>query len=70
MLAWASGAVAIVGGISASFYWDFATGPLLVCAFGLVLVVAMILRPFLGVHPGSRIQVKALIEEGMEEGPA
>lgn len=66
LLAWASGAVAIVGGIGASFYWDLATGPLLVCAFGLVLVIAMLLRPILGVHPGSRIKVKALAEEGPE----
>ncbi len=64
LLAWASGAVAIIGGIGASFYWDLATGPLLVCAFGLVLVIAMILRPFLGVHPGSRIRVKGIADEG------
>ena len=64
IIAWVSGAVAIIGGIGASFYWDLATGPLLVCAFGAVLVVAMMLRPFLGVPPGARIRVKALMEEG------
>ena len=67
LVAWASGALAIIAGIGASFYWDLATGPLLVCAFGLVLVVAMALRPVLGVHPSSRIRVKALMEE---EAPA
>lgn len=60
VIAWASGAVAVVGGIGASFYWDVATGPLLVCSYGVVLVLAMALRPFLGVRPGSRIRVKAL----------
>ncbi|HKJ02987.1 MAG TPA: metal ABC transporter permease [Longimicrobiales bacterium] len=68
VIAWASGTVAIVGGIGASFYWDLATGPLLVCAFGLVLVIAMMLRPFLGVHPGARIYVKALMEQEKAEG--
>jgi zinc/manganese transport system permease protein len=63
VIAWASGTVAIIGGIGASFYWDVATGPLLVCAFGLVMVVAMILRPFLGVKGSARIKVKALMEE-------
>lgn len=63
LLAWGSGAVAIIGGIGASFYWDLATGPLLVCAFGAVLVIAMALRPLFGVHPGARIRVKSLSNE-------
>jgi len=60
VLAWAAGAVAIVGGIGASFLWDVATGPLLVCAFGLVLVLAALIRPILGVRPGTEIEVRAL----------
>jgi len=68
VIAWASGAVAIIGGIGASFYWDMATGPLLVCAFGAVMVIAMILRPFLGVRPGARIYVKALMDEKQAGG--
>ncbi|HSG07107.1 MAG TPA: metal ABC transporter permease [Longimicrobiales bacterium] len=68
MIAWASGAVAIIGGIGASFYWDLATGPLLVCAFGLVLIIAMMLRPFLGVRPGARIYVKALLDKEQPGG--
>lgn len=63
LLAWAAGAVAIVGGIGASFYWDVATGPLLVCAFGVVLVVAALLRVVLGIRPAGPIVVKALQEE-------
>jgi len=68
VIAWVSGAVAIVGGIGASFYWDLATGPLLVCAFGAVLVVAMILRPYFGVKSGQKIRVKALMREKEAEG--
>ena len=63
LLAWGSGALAIVLGIGASFYWDLATGPLLVCSFGLVLLVAGVLKPFLGVKAGSRIRVQALMDE-------
>jgi zinc/manganese transport system permease protein len=66
VLAWVAGTVAIVGGVVASFVWDLATGPLLVCAFGAVLVVAMMLRPFVGVSPGSRIRVKGI---GDDEKP-
>ena len=59
-LAWAAGAIAIVGGIGASFYWDVATGPLLVCSFGVVLVLAAALRAVLGIRPKGKIVVKAL----------
>ncbi len=44
LIAWVSGTLAIGSGIGASFYWDIATGPLLVCVFGAVLVMAAILR--------------------------
>lgn len=63
VIAWVSGAVAIIGGIGASFYWDMATGPLLVCAFGAVMVIAMMLRPFFGVKSGRKMMVKALMDE-------
>jgi zinc/manganese transport system permease protein len=45
LIAWASGAVAIIGGVAVSFAWDITTGPLLVCAFGVVLIVAAAARP-------------------------
>lgn len=48
MLAWASGTVAVLGGIAISFSMDLTTGPVLVCAFGAVLLVAMALRPKFG----------------------
>ena len=61
-IAWGAGAVAIVGGIGASFYWDLATGPLLVCAFGLVVVVAGVVRMVLGIRPDPNIVVRGLRE--------
>jgi len=60
VIAWAAGTIAIVAGIGASFYWDFATGPLLVCAFGATLIVAALVRVALRVRPGDRIVVKSL----------
>jgi zinc/manganese transport system permease protein len=75
LIAWASGALAIVTGIGASFYWDFATGPLLVCAFGAALIVAALIRMALGVRPDHRIVVRSLADGGVrgadsERGPA
>lgn len=54
LLAWLSGGIAVVGGLLASFYWDVTTGPLLVCAFGLVMIVAGVLRPLIGVKAVAR----------------
>jgi zinc/manganese transport system permease protein len=64
LIAWGSGTVVIVGGIGASFYWDLATGPLLVCAFGLMLVVAAALRRLLGISPDPEIVVRGLTDVG------
>jgi zinc/manganese transport system permease protein len=44
LLAWVAGALAIVMGLGASFIWDLPTGPALVCAFGVVLVLAGAVR--------------------------
>ncbi len=52
MLAWATGTVSILMGLGVSFALDWATGPVLVCSFGLVLLVAMLLRPWWGVRVG------------------
>ena len=60
LIAWGAGTVAIVGGIGTSFYFDIATGPLLVCAFGAVLVIAVGLRPLFGVRPEGKIAVPSL----------
>lgn len=48
LIAWGSGVAAIASGLLVSFAWDLTTGPLLVCAFGAVLVVAAALRPLVG----------------------
>ena len=63
-ISWGTGTVAIVGGIGASFYWDLATGPLLVCAFGLLVVVAAALRGVLGIRPDPKIVVRGITDEG------
>jgi len=63
-IAWAAGTAAILSGIGASFYWDLATGPLLVCTFGVTLIVAAIIRPVLGVRPGREIVVASLEQDG------
>jgi zinc/manganese transport system permease protein len=47
-IAWASGTVAIVLGLVVSFKSDLPTGPVVVCAFALVLVGAFGLRALLG----------------------
>jgi zinc/manganese transport system permease protein len=47
LIAWLSGTVAIAFGVGVSFALDLTTGPLMVVAFGVVLVVAAALRPFL-----------------------
>jgi zinc/manganese transport system permease protein len=47
LIAWATGTIAIIGGVAVSFVWDITTGPLLVVAFGVVLLLAALLRPFI-----------------------
>jgi zinc/manganese transport system permease protein len=66
LIAWAAGTVAIMGGIGTSFYLDVATGPLLVCAFGVVLVIAAGLRPLLGIRPQGKVIVRNLGGDGSE----
>ena len=63
-IAWGAGTVAIVGGIGTSFYLDIATGPLLVCTFGAVLVIAVGLRPLLGTRPEGKTRVRTLHGDG------
>jgi zinc/manganese transport system permease protein len=62
-IAWGAGTVAIVGGIGASFYWDLATGPLLVCTFGLVLLLAALVRVAFRIRPDPEIIVESLQEQ-------
>lgn len=69
LLAWGAGTLATVGGIGASFAWDVATGPLLVCSFGAVLILAAVVRLLIPRKPGPRIRVAALEETGPAGGP-
>jgi zinc/manganese transport system permease protein len=55
-IAWGVGAVAQVAGVVASFRWDIPTGPLLVCTFGLTVVIGLLLRLVVGMRPGSVLQ--------------
>jgi len=51
-LAWASGAVASSLGLWLSYEWDKPMGPIIVCMYGALLVVALLLRK-LGVGDGA-----------------
>jgi zinc/manganese transport system permease protein len=63
-IAYAVGTAAIVLGLLVSFVMDWATGPVLVCSFGLFLLLALLLRPWFGVRvksPGeARLAVRLL----------
>lgn len=47
-LAWTVGTLAATAGIAASFFTDLPTGPTVVCAFGVALVLAFIVRRLIG----------------------
>lgn len=57
MIAWAVGALTLVAGVMTSFVWDITTGPLLVVAFGLSLVIAAIVRPVIGARTDSVVHL-------------
>ena len=61
VLSWSTGAIASAAGLAASYKWDLPTGPLVVCTFGLVLLLAAIVRRLLvpvppsePLHPAAR----------------
>lgn len=54
MVAWATGTVAIVLGLGLSFSLDLTTGPVLVCSFGAILVIARVFRRRFGVSVRDR----------------
>ena len=55
-IAWAVGTVTLVTGVVASFASDIPTGPLLVCMFGLAVLIALLIRMVTGVRPGSVVK--------------
>lgn len=50
-IAWSTGTVATVAGLYASYATDLPTGPTVVCAFAVALMLAFVVRPFLGLKP-------------------
>jgi ABC-type Mn2+/Zn2+ transport system permease subunit len=49
IVSWLAGAVASASGLLVSFHYDLPTGPVVVCMFGLVLIVAGGVRRLAGV---------------------
>jgi zinc/manganese transport system permease protein len=50
LISWAAGGVASASGLWVSFRYDLPTGPVIVCMFGFVLILAYVLRRVLGVR--------------------
>ena len=57
VLAWSTGAAAVVFGITGSFVLDITTGPFLVCSFGAALVIAAILKWTLRIRTGIEFEL-------------
>jgi zinc/manganese transport system permease protein len=51
VLSWATGAIASAAGLAVSYRYDLPTGPLVVCTFGLVLLLAALVRRFVLPQP-------------------
>jgi zinc/manganese transport system permease protein len=51
VIAWFAGVLASAGGIGVSFRYDLPTGPVVVCVFGVLLLLAFIMRRTLGREP-------------------
>src|SRR5215216_3367891 len=64
VIAWIAGTLASAAGLWVSFHYDLPTGPIVVCMFGLLLLVAYLVRRGLGLHPAP------LLEPAIEEGQA
>ncbi len=50
VIAWFAGVLASAGGIGVSFRYDLPTGPVVVCVFGVLLLLAFFLRQLFGRH--------------------
>jgi zinc/manganese transport system permease protein len=53
VLSWIAGVLASAGGLWASFRWDLPTGPVIVCVFGLLLLLAFAARRALRIENGA-----------------
>jgi zinc/manganese transport system permease protein len=49
VVSWIAGAVASAAGLLVSFHYDLPTGPIIVCMFGLLLLVAVAVRRLTGI---------------------
>jgi ABC-type Mn2+/Zn2+ transport system permease subunit len=50
LLTWLAGALASGGGLWLSFHYDLPAGPVVVCAFGVLLLLAFGLKRVMGVN--------------------
>lgn len=48
LVGWGIGFLTSVAGVSASYFWDLPTGATVVCAFGVTLILSLVLKSFLG----------------------
>jgi zinc/manganese transport system permease protein len=64
IVSWVAGAVASASGLLVSFRYDLPTGPVVVCMFGLVLILAGAVRRLIGVR------VPAVDEQPVREATA
>ncbi len=53
-IGWTAGALASAAGLSASYGWDLPTGATMVCAFGLTLALAGLVRPVIMLRGNER----------------
>jgi zinc/manganese transport system permease protein len=54
-ISWFAGVLASAGGLWISFRYDLPTGPLVVCAFGVLLLAAYLVRRALGISTEDRL---------------
>jgi zinc/manganese transport system permease protein len=50
LLSWLAGALASAAGLLVSFHYDLPTGPIVVCMFGLLLLIAFAVRRLMGMR--------------------
>ncbi|HSR91172.1 MAG TPA: metal ABC transporter permease, partial [Gemmatimonadales bacterium] len=53
ILSWLAGVISSAGGLWLSFRYDLPTGPVVVCMFGLLLLIAYTARKFMGLERGA-----------------
>ena len=59
VVSWIAGILASAGGLWLSFRYDLPTGPLIVCAFGVLLLLAYVLRRVMGIRTEPVLEAAA-----------